>query len=134
MGKQLPCTGCPEDFALTEKTIARIEREYPTVDIQKTLQKFVLQSEAKGWMYRNWQSAFVNYCDNGKAYGGVVYQEGPKQDPRWVQILAEVTPYGFRAPQTHETPQSYRTEFEQWKRFDKRSPVIEFGNILKVMK
>ena len=71
MPRTLPMTGIPEDFRLTEKTIERVERENFAIDIPKTLDKFVLNAEAKGWMYKNWQAAFVNYIDNGAKFGGV---------------------------------------------------------------
>lgn len=135
MGKSLPTTGIPEDFQLTEKTVARVLRDFPTVDLEKTLEKFVLNSEAKGWMYRNWQSAFVNYVDNGAQYGGVFYKTGRAADPRWLPVLSEVKPYGFRDPLAHETPSSYRTSFENWKREDKRNaPAIDFSSALRAIK
>lgn len=131
MSKTLPCTGCPENFSLTDKTLARLAKDYSTIDVNKTLDKFVRNAEAKGWMYRNWQSAFLNYCDNGEKYGGVIYKQGLSDDPRWKPILAEVAPYGFRAPYPTETPSVYRTDFELWKGKQKRAPVIEFGEGLK---
>ena len=134
MAKTLPLTGCPEDFQLTEKTFARVERDYPTIDIQKTLNKFVLNAEAKGWMYRNWQLAFVNYCDNGAQYGGVFYKSGRAADPLWIPILTEAKPYGFRDPYPHDTPSSYRTDFNLWKSREKKSTppgTIDFAGALK---
>jgi len=135
MRKTLPLSACPEDFKLTERTIETIERDYPTIDIEKTRRKFVLQAEAKGWMYKNWQSAFVNYCDNGERYGGVVYKQGRSQDPRWTPILSEVAPYGFREPYPHETPDSYRTAFNLWKSQQNRAPVsVDLRNALRAIK
>lgn len=137
MSRTLPTCGCPEDFQLTEKTVSRVLRDHPMIDMDKTLEKFVLNAEAKGWMYRNWQSAFVNYVDNGAQYGGVFYITGRAADPRWIPVLNEVKPYGFRDPQNHETPNSYRTEFEMWKRADKRgTPVgaIDFAGALRAIK
>lgn len=135
MAKSLPCTGCPEDFQLTEKTIARIGRDHPTVDIEKTLDKFVLNAEAKGWMYRNWQSAFVNYVGNGNMYGGIFYKQGNAQDPKWIPLLAEARSYGFREPTALEpTPGTYRTALESFKRSAKRATILPFENVLRVMK
>lgn len=135
MSKSLPTCGIPEDFQLTEKTVARVLRDHPMLDVEKTLEKFILNAEAKGWMYRNWQSAFVNYVDNGAQYGGVFYKTGRAADPRWLPILAEAKPYGFRDPYPHDTPATYRTDFEMWKRAEKRSvPVIDFSSALKAIK
>jgi hypothetical protein len=131
--KTLPVTGCPEPFLLTEKTLARLAKDYPKVDVEQTLDRFVRKADAIGWMYRNWQSAFLNYCDNGEKYGGVVYKQGRAQDPRWIPILSEAAPYGFREPHPHETPDTYRTQFNWWKDEQKKSraPVIQFGEALR---
>lgn len=118
--RTLPVSGIPEDFKLTEKTIATVEREYPTVDIAATLIKFVRKAEAGGWMYARWQSAFLNYLDNGQKYGGIAYKVGRAADPIWKPVLAEAGQYGFRLPFEHETPGSYRTQFHLWKDEAKR--------------
>lgn len=133
MPKTLPGTAIPEDFQLTEKTIARVEQSDFSVDIPKTLNRFILKAESHGWIYKNWQSAFLNYVANGKDYGGVEYKIGRAADPRWLPILAEAKPYGFRDPLAHETPGSYRTEFEQWKRIEKRD-TPNFAAALRAVK
>jgi hypothetical protein len=115
MRKTLPMTGIQEDFTLTESTQARIARDYPSVDVPATLDRFVRKAEALGWMYRNWQAAFLNYLDNGSKYGGVVYVVGKAADPLWKPVLEEAGKYGFRLPMPHETPSSYRTQLMLWR-------------------
>ena len=132
--KALPLTGLPEEFALTEKTIAHVNERFPTVDIEKSLERFCESALAHGRMYSDWQAAFRTWCRRAieEKWDGVVFKKGRDQDPRWAPILAEVKPYGFRQPQAHETPGSYRTEFELWKSREKRAaPVIDFGDVLK---
>lgn len=134
--KLLPMTGIPDGFVLTDKTRATVESEYPTIDVDATLEKFRRKADAGGWMYKSWQSAFLNYCDNAQKYGGVVFRQGRAQDPLWVRVLNETRPYGFRMPHPHETPQSFRTSFESWKR-DQRidePKVVEFGPALRGFK
>ena len=135
MARTLPTCGIPEDFQLTEKTVARIEQRDFSIDIPQTLEKFILNAEAKGWMYKNWQAAFINYCDNGKQYGGVFYKAGRAADPKWVPVLNEAKPFGFRDPESHETPASYRTSFENWRRFEgKHATAQNFAANLRAVK
>lgn len=115
MRKTLPMTGIGDDFKLTERTLERIEKDYSTVDIAATLDRFTRKAEALGWMYRNWQAAFLNYLDNGQKYGGVVYKVGKAADPLWKPVLAEAGQFGFRLPYLTETPSSYRTQLMQWR-------------------
>lgn len=122
-------TGIPEGFELTEATIARVERANFAVDIPKTLEKFILNAEAKGWMYKNWQSAFINYVDNGEKFGGVYYKLGKQQDPAWKRVLAEAQKFGFREPLPHESPGIYETQFNQWKSAPKRT--VNVTDLLK---
>lgn len=134
MRKTAPLTALPEPFVLTEKTIETAIREHPTIDLEATKTKFERKADSLGWMYRSWQSAFLNYLDNCEKYGGAVYKLGREQDPKWKAILAEVAPYGFRAPYQHDTPGSYRTDFELWKSREKRSTnIAQFGDVLKRM-
>lgn len=119
--RRAPATGIPDDFRLTESTEDFLNAEFPTVNAQKTLEIFRDKAEAGGWLYSNWQSAFKNYVRNGQKFGGIVYNAGREQDPRWQPVLAEAMPYGFRAPLDHETPNGYRVAFESWKTKEKRS-------------
>lgn len=138
--RSAPMMTIPEDFVLTEKTVAWVQEKYPTVNIDGTLERFVDSSHAHGRMYADWQAAFKNWVRKAieNKWDGVEYKQGRAQDPRWMPILNEVRPYGFRMPLPHETPGSYRTEFENWKRKQEvgkpvydRAPVIDFGNLLK---
>lgn len=132
--RTLPTTGISEDFQLTEKTIARLERDYPTVHIERTKDRFERKAKANGWMYRDWQAAFLNYCDNAQKYGGVEFKRGRDQDPLWIPVLNEARSYGFRVPEWQETPDSYRTSLKLWmskKELGKKAPVVEFGSVLK---
>lgn len=113
--KSLPMTGIAEDFRLTERTLERVAKDYASVDLPATLDRFVRKAEALGWMYRNWQAAFLNYLDNGQKYGGVVYIVGKAADPLWKPVLDEAGKYGFRLPYATETPSSYRTQLMLWR-------------------
>jgi hypothetical protein len=66
----------PEDFRLTESTLAWVAEKHPTLDVPDTLERFCDNAAAKSWAYRDWQAAFRNYVRNGKLYGGVTYKQG----------------------------------------------------------
>lgn len=125
----------PEGFALTEKTIAWISEKYPTVNIEATLERFSDGALQHGRMYADWQAAMRTWVRKAveNKWDGVEYKKGKEQDPRWTPILSEVAPYGFRPPIGAETPESYRTDFNLWKKRENRSsaPVLEFGKTLR---
>jgi hypothetical protein len=133
--KQMPVTGIPKDFALTETTLLYITQTFPTVNIEKTMERFTDSALQHGRMYADWQAAFRTWVRKAieNKWDGVEFKKGREQDPRWQPVLAEVAPYGFRAPLPHETPSSYRTDFELWtgKQNRDRSPVIDFGSVLQ---
>jgi hypothetical protein len=131
--KVMRVTGIPEGFALTEKTIEWVRLKFPTVNVEGTLERFTESALAHGRMYADWQAAFRTWVRKAieNKWDGVEFTKGREQDPRWMPVLNEVKPYGFRAPFPHETPGSYRTDFELWKGKQKRAPVIEFGDALK---
>jgi hypothetical protein len=134
--RSMPVCGLPEGFALTEKTVAWVNGRFPTVNIERTLERFTESALANGRMYADWQAAFRTWVRNAVENNwssGVEFKKGREQDPRWVPILSEAAPYGFRAPMPHETPDGYRTEFNTWKKNRARAPVIEFGDHLKKM-
>lgn len=124
MKKTLPVTALPADFKLTEKTIALVSAKYPTVDIESSLERFVETAEANGWMYADWQAGFRTCIRKGVDNGWnsiVRFKEGRAHDPRWISVLSEVAPYGFREPLEQETPSSYRSAFEFWKKTQQQS-------------
>jgi hypothetical protein len=131
--KQMPVTGIPADLKLTETTLLYITTTYPTVNIEGTLERFVESSLAHGRMYADWQAAFRTWVRKAieNKWDGVEFKKGREQDPKWIPVLSEVQPYGFRAPEIQETPDSYRSAFNTWKRDRSRAPVIEFGDHLK---
>lgn len=133
--KAMPISGIPEDFKLTEKTIQWVSEKFPTVNVEGTLERFIESAQAHGRMYADWQAAFKTWVRKAieNKWDGVEFKQGKAQDPKWVSILKEVEPYGFRKPHGLETPQAYRTSFETWKRQQPavKSPVIDFGNILR---
>jgi hypothetical protein len=133
--KQMPVTGIPKDFTLTETTLIYITTTFPTVNVEKTMERFVDSALAHGRMYADWQAAFRTWVRKAieNKWDGVEFKKGIEQDPRWTPILSEVAPYGFRKPMPHETPGSYRTEFNLWKGKQNRAPVIQFGDVLKRM-
>lgn len=105
----------PDDFGLTDKTLAWLAEKYPTVDIDDTLERFCDHAAAKSWAYRDWQAAFRNYVRNGKQYGGVTYKQGKNDDPLWSAVLQDARKFGFREPYATETPASYRTQLMLWR-------------------
>ena len=119
------------DFQLTPASLEWTGQKFPMVDVDETLELFRDKAAAKAWSYRDWQAAWRNYLRNGQKFGGIVYRAGRVADPRWEPILGEARPYGFRAPLEHETPASYRTQFEQWKTGQRRAPVANIGSVLK---
>lgn len=133
--RAMPISGIPGDFQLTEKTIAWVSEKYPTVNIEGTLERFTESAQAHGRMYADWQAAFRTWVRKAveNKWDGVEYKQGKAQDPRWTSILKEVEPYGFRQPHALESPTAYKTDFEMWKRKQPapKSPVIDFGNILR---
>jgi hypothetical protein len=131
--KQMPVSGIPEGFALTGKTEAWVIEKYPTVNIEGTLERFIESALAHGRMYADWQAAFRSWVRKAieNKWDGVEFKKGREQDPRWIPVLSEAKPYGFRDPLPHETPDSYRSYFNTWKGQQKRAPVIEFGDALK---
>jgi hypothetical protein len=135
--RAMPISGIPDDFQLTEKTIAWVNEKYPTVNIEGTLERFTESAQAHGRMYADWQAAFKTWVRKAieNKWDGVEFKQGKVQDPKWISILKEVEPYGFRKPHALETPQAYRTSFESWQRTQKRAsaPVLEFGPALKKM-
>lgn len=140
MKKTLPVTALPESFSLTEKTIAWVSEKYPTVSVEDSLERFCEWASANGCMYADWQAAFKTCVRKGVDNGWnsiVRFKQGKKQDPRWIPVLSETEPYGFRAPQGHETPESYRTAFNLWKKeqnASKSTGVIDFSSMLRAMK
>jgi hypothetical protein len=132
--KSAPMTAIPDGFSLTEKTIKFVSERYPTVSIEGTLDKFVESSLAHGRMYADWQAAFRIWVRKSveNKWDGCEFKKGRSQDPKWIPILSEAAPYGFRAPLERETPEVYRTQFNWWKDEQKhKAPVIEFGESLR---
>jgi hypothetical protein len=137
--RSLQVTGIPEDFKLTEKTISYVTEKFPTVNIEGTLERFTESAQAHGRMYADWQAAFRTWVRKAieNKWDGVEFKQGKVQDPKWISILKEVEPYGFRQPHSLESVGAYRTSFEMWKRTQKTArpvaPVLEFGQALKKM-
>lgn len=134
--KAAPISAIPDGFALTEKTISFVSERFPQVNIDGTLERFTESALAHGRMYADWQAAFRTWVRKAieNKWDGVEFKKGREQDPKWMPILSEVEPYGFRAPEWHETPETYRTNFNLWKKEQKRAPVIEFGSALRSFK
>lgn len=133
--KQLPMTGIPEAFALSEKTVAHVTERYPTVDIQGTLERFVEACEANGSMYADWQAGFRTWVRRNveEKWKGVAYKQGKSQDPAWVPILTEASKYGFRQPASFETPASYRTKLMEW-RSTATQRTVDIGGVVRSIK
>lgn len=118
----------PDDFTLTDKTLAWLAEKHPTVDIDDTLERFCDHAAAKSWAYRDWQAAFRNYVRNGKQYGGVTYKQGRNDDPLWTAVLQDARKFGFREPHAMETPSSYRTQLMLWR----SQPTTTHSNVLSL--
>lgn len=128
-------TFLPEGFCLTDATMQWLAGKFPTVDVEETIERFTDNAAAKAWAYRDWQAAFRNYIRNGQKYGGVSYKQGVQQDPLWKPVLAEAARFGFRKPDPMETPRSYRTALDAWKRRPQHMAdtinIVGLGNVLK---
>ena len=113
----MPMRALPEGFALTQTTIDWVSEKYPTVKIEDTLERFVEQAQAHGWMYADWQAAFRTCVRKGVDNGWnsiVRFKQGRAQDPKWAPVLSEAQRYGFRDPEWQETPDSYRTQLKRF--------------------
>lgn len=115
--KAMPMRGIPEGFELTETTIAWIKERYPTVNIEGTLERFKDSASQHGRMYADWQAAMRTWVRKAvdNKWDGVEFKQGRAQDPRWITVLNEARKYGFRDPQSQETPDSYRTHLNAYK-------------------
>lgn len=127
----------PEDFGYAKHPELRkwIEREYPTLDPDQTMERFIEYADDSGRMATKWTAAFKRVVRTGMENGwkGIcVFKQGRAHDPQWIPVLKEAQLLGFREPEKHESPGGYRTAMEQWKRMPK-APVIEFGDALKKM-
>lgn len=108
----------PDPFELTPATLAWLAKKYPQVDADETLEKFVLDAKAKGWMYANWQAGFQGIVRKGMDNGWrsiVTLKGGREFDPKWQPILQEAKKFGFREPHETEAHGPYRTAFEMWR-------------------
>lgn len=136
MPRMTSATSIADDFGFEKFPELKkwLEKEFPTVDPDATMIRFIEYAEDSGRMASKWTACFkrIVRCGMENNWKGIcVFKKGKSDDPRWAPIINEVKPYGFRAPQSHETPGSYRTEFELWKGKQKRSSVISFGDALK---
>lgn len=131
--KAAAITAIPDEFALTEKTKGWVSERFPTVNIEATLERFTDSALQHGRMYADWQAAFRTWVRKAveNKWDGVEFKKGRAQDPKWIPILSEAGPYGFREPMQHETPDTYRTQFNFWKSEQKKAPVIQFGEALR---
>lgn len=123
-----------DDFQLTSATLAWVQRKYPMVNLEETLDRFRRKAEAEGWMYRNWQRAFEGIVEKAMDNGWrsiVTLRGGIEYDPRWQSILHEARKFGFRDPEKQETPVSYKSQFDLWKSAPKPKNVLDLRGILK---
>jgi hypothetical protein len=139
MARALPASGIPEDFGYAKYPDLRkwIEAEFPTVDPDKTMERFVEYAQDVGRMATIWTACFKRVIRTGieKKYDGiVVYRAGRQADPKWSGIISLAKQYGFRDSFDYETHTAYTREFETWKDQQKRAPVIEFGPALRQFK
>lgn len=134
-----PETFIPDDFEQLygAKLTKWLNEEYPKVDAEKTFVRFREYAQDKGRLACCWTSCFKRVVRAGidNEWKGIcVFKNGKFDDPRWTAILTEVKPYGFRTPYEHDTPGSYRTDFELWKSHQKRATnVTPFGAALRTM-
>lgn len=132
--RKAPARTIPEPFELTPKTRAWVQEKYPQVDIEATTERFECSARAHGWMYSDWQAGFKTVVRKGMENGWrsiVTIRGGMEYDPRWQSILHEARKFGFRDPEKHETPVSYRSQFELWKTAPKQNNVLDLRNVLK---
>jgi hypothetical protein len=127
-------TVIPQPFELTEKTLAWLEKKYPQIDLEETLERFEDWARQNGVMYADWQSGFRTVIrkgmDNGWRSVVTLKADKPRTDLMWQNLIHEGRKFGFREPQQGEGAAVYRSELEHFKRAPKQS-VIPLAGVLK---
>lgn len=127
-------TVIPQPFELTPKTLDWLERKYPgQINVEETLERFEDWARQKGVMYADWQAGFKTVVRKGMDNGWrtiVTLSGGRQSDPQWQMALHEARKFGFREPTPMETPASYKTALDNWKRAPKPN-VLPFANVIK---
>lgn len=136
--KTKPASAIEDSWRPEQKTINWVSAKFPQVEIEGTIEKFVLSALANGRMYSCWNSAFKTWVQRSieKKWDGCAFKEGREFDPKWLPVLSEAHPYGFRNPHEYETPEVYRTELRRWVRDRNRSTnvlPIQLGGLFKSM-
>lgn len=121
MPRQLPATGIPDDFGYAKhpELKAWIQEEFPTVDPDQTMKRFIDYAEDAGRMASKWTACFKRVIRVGieKRYDGiVVYRKGKEFDPKWNSTLEEARACGFREPTEKDGLEAYRNEMKGFQR------------------
>lgn len=137
MPRQLPASAIPDDFGYGKHPELRawIQTEFPQLDPDKTMSRFIDYADDSGRMASKWTACFKRVIRTGveKNYDGiVVYLKGHAGNPKWGELIAEARAAGFREPTELDGLEAYRTEL---KLFRNRQPhrVIDFTGALRAM-
>jgi hypothetical protein len=140
--KLLPHT-IPDNFSLSESTKAWLEREYPQIDQEKTLEVFTNKmSNAIDYEKRspyfgqqihalNWNRKFQTYVRIAmvnKWTGSVVTKQGSEIDMRWQEVLTHAKAIGCplqRRPS--DTVDGFRTRVKMWEQDKPKNRVLDFS-------
>lgn len=125
----------PKPFELTAKTLEWLEKKYPQVDVEETLERFEDWARQKGAMYADWQAGFKTVIRRGVDDGwrGIVTlkKEKTKTDLAWQNILSEARKFGFREPEQGEGIAEYRSHLNYFRQAPKTSNVLNLSGVLK---
>lgn len=125
----------PEPFELTEKTLVWLNKKYPQVDLEDTKERFEDWAKQVGAMYADWQAGFKTVVRKGMDNGWrsiVTLKGGREFDPQWIPLLVESRRLGIPEPMTVDSPGTFKTKIENWKRSQSRAPtVVNFTGVIR---
>lgn len=130
MPRTLPASGLPEGFGYEKHPELRkwMESEYPLLDPEKTMTRFIDYAQDAGRMATIWTACFKRVIRTGveKKYDGIVtYREGRAADPAWSRVMSMQADCGFRQPFSYESQSSYEREMQKHIEGQKRAPVVD---------
>lgn len=116
-----PSTTMPADLALTEVTIAWLDRRYPQVDAEIAFERFT--SWACQLKYADWQRCFQNYiireADNNKL--GPMLKKAQALKDKGELLKDRAKTLGFRMPNKGETFGDYESALSMFEKSNVRS-------------
>lgn len=138
MPRQMPASAIPDDFGYQKHPELRtwIQKEFPQIDPEQTMTRFIDYAEDSGRMASKWTACFKRVIRTGveKNYDGiVVYAKGKAANPKWTELITEARAAGFREPTDLDGLEAYRTELKLFKNRRPQSAVIDFAGALRGM-